>query len=85
MIPNISNRPVIIAFKRGVKDRDLVRKLATRKIQMFKELFELADKFAKRSKAQAHTKNPQSGKDKLESSKTKEKRASSVTSIRVQT
>ena len=51
MIPDISDESVIITFKQGIKDTDLVGKLATRKIQTVKELFELADKSAKRAEA----------------------------------
>ncbi|XP_062213675.1 uncharacterized protein LOC133914622 [Phragmites australis] len=47
-ISDISDESVIIAFKRGIKDIDLVTKLDTRNIQMVKELFELADNSAKR-------------------------------------
>ena len=52
---------------------------------MVKELFELANKCAKRAKAQVHTKNLQFGKENPESLKNRGRRINLVISAKVQT
>ncbi|XP_062213705.1 uncharacterized protein LOC133914665 [Phragmites australis] len=74
MIPDIFDGSGIITFKRDVKDKDLVGKLATWKINTIEELFKLADKCANGAEALTHAKNPQSDKDKPESSKNEGKK-----------
>jgi hypothetical protein len=46
-IPRISNASVVVAFRQGVRDEKMLKKLATHDIQDVAELFSLVDKCAR--------------------------------------
>jgi hypothetical protein len=46
-IPRISNASVVVAFRQGVRDENILKKLTTHDIQDVYALFSLADKCAK--------------------------------------
>jgi hypothetical protein len=46
-IPRISNAFVVIAFRQGVRDEEMLEKLTTHDVQDMSALFSLADKSAK--------------------------------------
>jgi hypothetical protein len=52
-IPRISNTSVVIAFRQGVRDEEMLEKLATHHIHDIAELFTMVDKCARATKGRA--------------------------------
>src|SRR5438132_12080544 len=50
-IPGVSDAVVMAAFRRGVKDPDLLKKLSRRQPEMVKDLFDMADLYASEEEA----------------------------------
>jgi hypothetical protein len=60
-IPRISNASIITAFHQGVRDENMLEKLATHDVETVTTLFALADKCATVAKGQAWHSAPQTG------------------------
>ena len=45
-IPSISDAVIMAAFRKGVKDPDLLKKMSRRQSETVKELFDMADRYA---------------------------------------
>ena len=52
-IPGVSDTVVMVAFRRGAKDPDLLKKLSRRQTETVKELFDMADQYANQEEAMA--------------------------------
>ena len=52
-IPDVSDAVVMVAFRRAVKDPNLLKKLSRRQPKMVKELFDMADQYANQEDAMA--------------------------------
>ena len=52
-IPNVSNAAVMAAFRKGVKDLDLLKKMLRKQPRMVKELFDMADRYASQEEVMA--------------------------------
>src|SRR5438105_14438 len=77
-IPDVSDAVVMAAFRRGVKDPNLLKKLSRRQPETVKELFDMADWYATQEEAMA-TENDdwprqKERKDVPESSKPKDRK-----------
>src|SRR6266542_1356546 len=74
-IPGASKADVIASFRTGVRDPDLLKKLARRQPEIVKVLFDMADRYASQEEAVAAENNDRprqnQGKDNAESSKQK--------------
>src|SRR5438105_369728 len=74
-IPGVSDTVVMASFRTGVRDPDLLKKLARRQTEMVKDLFDMADRYASQEEAVATENNDRprqnQRKDNAESSKQK--------------
>src|SRR6266508_2925053 len=52
-IPSVSDAVIMAAFRRGVKDPDLLKKMSRRQPMTIKELFNMADRYANQEDAMA--------------------------------
>src|SRR6266498_776846 len=52
-IPGISDAVVMVAFRRGVKDPDLLKKMSRRQLAKMKELFDMAEWYTNQEDAMA--------------------------------
>ena len=50
-IPSVSDAVVMAAFRKGVKDPDLLKKMSRKQPRMVKELFDVADRYANQEDA----------------------------------
>ena len=50
-IPGISDAVVMVAFRKGVKDPDLLKKMLRRQPTTVKELFDMVDRYANQEDA----------------------------------
>src|SRR6266540_3458194 len=50
-IPSVSNAVVMVAFQKGVKDPDLLKKMSRKQPRTVKELFDMADRYANQEDA----------------------------------
>jgi hypothetical protein len=60
-IPHISDASIITAFRQGVRDENMLEKLATHDVETVPTLFALADKCAKANEGRAWHSAPQTG------------------------
>jgi hypothetical protein len=60
-IPRISNASIITAFRQGVRDEKMLKKLATHDVETVSTLFALADKCARAAEGRAWHSAPQTG------------------------
>jgi hypothetical protein len=60
-IPRISDASIITAFRQGVRDENMLEKLATHDVETVTTLFALADKCARAAKGRAWHSVPQTG------------------------
>src|SRR6266498_5876265 len=74
-IPGVSDAVVMASFRKGVKDPDLLKKLARRQPKMVKDLFDIVDRYASQEEAVAAENNDRprqnQRKDNAESCKPK--------------
>jgi hypothetical protein len=60
-IPRISNASIITAFRQGVRDENMLEKLATQDVETVSMLFTLADKCCRAVEGRAWHSAPQTG------------------------
>jgi hypothetical protein len=60
-IPRISDASIITAFRQGVRDENMLEKLATHNVETISTLFTLADKCARATEGRAWHSAPQTG------------------------
>jgi hypothetical protein len=60
-IPRISDASIITAFRQGVRDKQMLEKLATHDVETVTTLFTLADKCARAAEGRAWHSAPQTG------------------------
>jgi hypothetical protein len=60
-IPRISDASIITAFRQGVRDENMLEKLATYDVETVTTLFALADKCARAAEGRAWHSAPQTG------------------------
>jgi len=63
-IPRISDASIITAFRQGVRDENMLEKLATHEVESVTTLFSLADKCARAAEGRAWHSAPQDGDTK---------------------
>ena len=77
-IPSVSDVVVMAAFRRGIKDPDLLKKLSRKQPETMKELFDMADRYANQEEAMAVENDDRQcqkeKKDTPESSKPKDRK-----------